>query len=90
MAVQTDVRNLIELNYKIESESAWGCFQCGLPIEGAVAIVCDTCIEKYSDNIEDEIKFLMDGREKRISVPRSRSVSFMNTICLVIMNSIEW
>ena len=38
--------------------------------EGAVAIVCDTCIEKCdSDNIEDEIRFLIDGRQRRLPVP---------------------
>lgn len=24
----------------------WGCFQCGLPQNGAVAVVCDGCLEK--------------------------------------------
>ena len=40
-----------------------------IPAEGAVAIVCDTRIEKYSDTLEDKIRFLMDGREGRISMP---------------------
>lgn len=25
--------------------STWGCFQCGLPSDGAVAVVCDACLE---------------------------------------------
>ena len=67
---ETEVRNIIQLDYKVKSESGWGCFQCGLPAEVTVAIVCDTCIEKYvSNDIEDLIRFLMDGRERRIPVP---------------------
>ena len=66
---QIDVRNIIQLEYKVVSESGWGCVACGLSAEGAVAIVCDTCIEKYSDKIEESIRFLMDGREWRIPVP---------------------
>ena len=66
---ETDVLNIIQLDYKVKSESGWGCIVCGVPAEGAVAIVCDPCFEKYSDTIEDEIRFLMDGRERRIPVP---------------------
>ena len=52
------------------SESGWGCVQCGLSAEGAVAIVCDACLERYgAGTIEDRIRFLMDGRERRIPVP---------------------
>ena len=66
-----DSRKTIESSFsKVQSGSGWGCVQCGLPAEGAVAIVCDACIERYgSDTIENEIRFLMDGRERRIPVP---------------------
>lgn len=64
-----DVRNIIQLDYKVKSESAWGCFKCGLPAEGAVAIVCDACIEKHGDDTEKHIRFLMDSAERRIPVP---------------------
>ena len=66
---QTDVRDIIQLDYKVESESGWGCVICGLSPEGTVAIVCDTCIEKCSDNIEENIRFLMAERERRIPAP---------------------
>ena len=66
---KTDVRNIIQLDYKVALESGWGCVQCGLPAEGAVAIVCDGCIERYSDNIEGKIIYLMDGGQRRIAVP---------------------
>ena len=66
-AETADVQNIIMLDYKTRSESVWGCYVCWLPFEGAVACVCDTCIEKY-DNVEAEIKFLMDSH-RRIPVP---------------------
>ena len=68
-AETADVRNVILLDYKVvcESETVWGCYGCGLPFEGAAAVVCDTCIEKYED-VEAEIKFLMDSH-RRIPVP---------------------
>lgn len=64
-----NVNNLIQLDYKVESASGWGCVQCGLKMEGAIAIVCDTCIELYGkqSDFKDKIKFLMNGI-KRIPV----------------------
>ena len=61
---------LISLPFKVhvESESKWGCFQCGLPFEGAVAVICDACVDEHGVNIEDKIKFLMNNKE-RIPVP---------------------
>lgn len=63
-----DVDNLLQLDYKVESETAWGCFVCNLPMQGAVAAVCDLCMETYAD-IEPQICFLMDTAERRIPVP---------------------
>jgi hypothetical protein len=41
------VRSLVFMDYKRPpgSGSGWGCFQCGLPAEGAVAVLCDRCVE---------------------------------------------
>lgn len=25
----------------------WGCVQCGLPVDGATAVLCDPCFETY-------------------------------------------
>ena len=25
----------------------WGCVQCGLPLDGAVAVLCDPCFDRY-------------------------------------------
>jgi hypothetical protein len=27
----------------------WGCFVCGLPCDGAVAVLCNDCLELYSE-----------------------------------------
>lgn len=60
---------IIQLGYKIKSESGWGCLQCGLAMEGAIAIVCGACIDKYEGNVEDQIKYLMNGKKGRLPVP---------------------
>ena len=61
-----DVRNLIQLDYKVKSESGCGCRRCGLAAEGAVAVVCDGCMEPELDT--HAIRFLMDGRQNRMPV----------------------
>lgn len=39
------VRNFVMLNQKAPAPgSGWGCVECGLPLEGAIAIVCDGCL----------------------------------------------
>ena len=35
----------------------WGCVQCGLPSDGAVAAICDQCAE--NDHVE--IRYVFDG-----------------------------
>ena len=64
----TNVNNIVQLDYKVESESGWGCMKCGLAPEGALAIICDTCADESDPNVEDKIKLLMNGI-KRIPVP---------------------
>ena len=64
--------NFFQMDYKVPEtvETKWGCLKCGLPIEGAIAVVCDGCLRKHGpDAIDDHIKFLMDGRDRRIPVP---------------------
>ena len=36
--------------------TGWGCFQCGLPTDGALAIICDACVE-----LEAKIRFVVVG-----------------------------
>lgn len=44
----TTVRNVVMLDLKSPEPGTgcWGCFQCGLPMAGAVAVLCDACIEE--------------------------------------------
>ncbi len=42
----SDVRNIISLHYRApEAGKGWGCFVCGLPSDGAVAVLCDDCMD---------------------------------------------
>ena len=39
-----DVRNLLALPYRAPVDgTGWGCARCGLPADGALAVVCDAC-----------------------------------------------
>lgn len=51
------VRNIIMLN-KLSPipGKGWGCFACGLPQNGAVAVVCDDCLDHGR-----ELKFACRG-----------------------------
>ena len=52
------VRNVIALGFKkpsAEPGSGWGCFVCNLPHEGAIAVLCDDCLDN------GEIRFVVDG-----------------------------
>jgi hypothetical protein len=41
-----DVRNIINLPYKaLTPGHGWGCVVCGLPPDGAIAVLCDGCLE---------------------------------------------
>lgn len=40
-----DVRNLIMLPFRApQPGTGWGCVVCGLPSDGAIALVCDACL----------------------------------------------
>lgn len=42
------VRNVIMLHQKAPlAGRGWGCVVCGLPAGGAVAVLCDECLEKF-------------------------------------------
>lgn len=60
-----NVRNIILLSYKAPKEavSKWGCFQCGLPFEGAAAVICDDCLDSNA-----EIKYIMKEGKSRLPV----------------------
>jgi hypothetical protein len=42
------VRNIILLERRGPTPGqGWGCFQCGLPLDGATAVLCDDCLTAY-------------------------------------------
>lgn len=62
-----DVRNILCLHQKGPTPGkGWGCFTCGLPPDGAVAVLCDDCLA----NAAVEIRFVCLGwpREGRIPI----------------------
>ncbi len=51
------VRNVILLGRKAPVPgTGWGCIVCGLPLDGAIAVVCDPCLETQA-----EIRFACYG-----------------------------
>jgi hypothetical protein len=42
------VRNVVMLDRRspVEGTGCWGCFVCGLPMAGAIAVLCDDCVAK--------------------------------------------
>lgn len=62
-----DVRNAIMLNKRSPTPGkGWGCFQCHLPMDGALAVLCDHCLETNA-----EIKFAVAGypyKNKRVPI----------------------
>jgi hypothetical protein len=51
------VRNIIMLDRLCPTPGrGWGCLQCGLPLDYAIAVLCDVCLESKA-----EIKFVCTG-----------------------------
>lgn len=59
--------NILALNRTApQPGTGWGCFVCGRPQDGAVAVLCDGCI-----NFKRDIRFVVDGNpvdQKRVAV----------------------
>jgi len=68
------VRNLITLHKKsLDEKGGWGCFTCGLPSRGAVAVLCDDCLDKTTGDKAVEIKFAClgyPGENRRIEMDK--------------------
>jgi len=68
------VRNLITLHRKsLDEKGGWGCFTCGLPARGAVAALCDNCLDKTMGDKAVEIKFAClgyPGENRRIEIEK--------------------
>lgn len=72
-AENRSVRNLITLHKRIPEgeKGGWGCFTCGLPARGAVAVLCDDCLDKTMADESIEIKFAClgdPGENRRIEI----------------------
>lgn len=62
------VRNIMMLDFRAPvAGTGWGCIVCGLPSDGAIAVLCDACAERNAeirdvcvgqpgDNVRTEIK----------------------------------
>jgi hypothetical protein len=44
------VRNIVMLNFTHPEAKGkgWGCFTCGLPMDGVSAVLCDDCLDKQN------------------------------------------
>lgn len=70
------VRNVCQLEQRapIPGRGGWGCFVCGLPMEGAVAVLCDKCFDLVAAK-KAEIKFAVAGypaENKRVPISSLR------------------
>jgi hypothetical protein len=56
------VRNVMMLKVKAPvAGRGWGCFVCGLPSDGAVAVLCDECLGDKPEGSQPDIKFACIG-----------------------------
>lgn len=60
-APEANVRNIIMLDRRGPIPGrGWGCFVCGLPLDGASAVVCDDCLGDGED-LEPRLRFACRG-----------------------------
>jgi hypothetical protein len=57
------VRNIMSLSFRTPYGFGWGCFQCGLPMEGAIAVICDECLESNAE-IREFVKGEALGKQR--------------------------
>lgn len=61
------VRNVVTLNKPAPIPgTGWGCVICGLPMDGALAVLCDGCIRSNAAPMFAVYGYLQDGRRIRI------------------------
>jgi len=54
------VRNIVMLNFQAPiGGEGWACMVCGLPPNGALAVVCDACAE--TKTIPDDLRYVVSG-----------------------------
>jgi len=63
------VRNILALRQKAPVPgSGWGCVVCGLPMDGAMAVVCDACLQ-----VSAPLKMaIFDNAAKKMRISYSR------------------
>lgn len=68
---RTTVRNIVMLHKRAPVPgTGWGCCSCGLPMDGAIAVICDPCLAQYK-TAPNNIRFAADGpvlEKKRIPI----------------------
>jgi len=48
--IKPDVRNFVQIEKRApEPGKGWGCLVCHVPADGAMAVLCDTCMEQVID-----------------------------------------
>ncbi len=58
--------------------TGWGCLVCDLPLDGAIAVACDACCEKYGEKVPSALQWICLGRvgeDRRISYSPTEPVS---------------
>ena len=66
------VRNIMVFSFKGPVPGkGWGCFQCGLPMDGATAVICDACLERRAEI--REICRGWPGDKQRVPMPDKAS-----------------
>ncbi len=52
-----EVHNIVMLNVKgTQPGCGWGCVECGLPCDGAVVVLCNSCFDRHV-----KPRFAVDG-----------------------------
>ena len=59
--VGESVRNIVALEYRATVPGVgWGCVVCNIPADGAIAVVCGKCLERFQAG-EDVLKKAVSG-----------------------------
>ena len=61
-----NVHHILSLNRRLNKDMlghnlGWGCVTCGLAFDGAVAVVCDGCLDTGTGAVRGEIQFIRLG-----------------------------
>ncbi len=86
---EVNVRNIVMLNVKgTEAGTGWGCVLCHLPCDGALAVLCDDCLDKKKEPV-----FAVDGylvEKKRIPIDRLITPHVHDRCKHPVMDTARW